>query len=75
MTPSQAFGFVFDSTVVADQEAQCKAVEDEFLKQIAFGTVDVETKLTEFNEKLYAAGLQDIIDAKQEQLDAWLANQ
>ena len=74
MTPSQAFGFVFDSTVVADQEAQCKAVEDEFLKQIAFGTVDVETKLTEFNEKLYAAGLQDIIDAKQEQLDAWLAN-
>ena len=31
--------------------------------------------VTEFNEKLYAAGLQDIIDAKQSQLDAWLANQ
>lgn len=75
MTPSKAFGFVFDSTVVADQEAQCKAVEDEFLKQIAFGTVDIEAKLAEFNEKLYAAGLQDIIDAKQSQLDAWLANQ
>ena len=75
MTPSKAFGFVFDSTVVADQGAQCKAVEDEFLKQIALGTVDIEAKLAEFNEKLYAAGLQDIIDAKQSQLDAWLSNQ
>ena len=48
----------------------------------AFGTLNgsalvtgsvsnVDTALSEFNEKLYAAGLQKVMDLKQEQLDAW----
>lgn len=75
MSKSVAYGFSFDSTVVTDQVANCTSVESEFTKAINFGTVDVESSIAEFNEKLYAAGLQDIMDAKQEQLDAWLANQ
>ena len=75
MKKSIAYGFSFDSTVVTDQVAQCTSVESEFNKSIIFGAVsDIDQSIAEFNEKLYAAGLQDIMDAKQEQLDAWLAN-
>ena len=35
----------------------------------------METAIQEYNDALYAAGLQDIIDEKQAQLDAWLASQ
>ena len=38
------------------------------------GEVDIDSTLEEFNKQLYAAGLQDIIDEKQAQLDAWLAS-
>ena len=34
---------------------------------------DVEATLDEFNQALYDAGLQNYMDAKQEQLDAFLA--
>ena len=75
MKKSIAYGFSFDSTVVTDQVAQCTSVESEFNKSIIFGAVsDIDQSIADFHEKLYAAGLQDIIDAKQEQLDAWLAN-
>ena len=75
MKKSIAYGFSFDSTVVTDQVAQCTSVESEFNKSIIFGAVsDIDQSIADFNEKLYAAGLQDIIDAKQEQLDAWFAN-
>lgn len=36
------------------------------------GVLDPETALPEMNEKMYAAGLQNIIDEKQAQLDKWL---
>lgn len=71
-----AFGFSFNSTVVTDQVANCTSVEAEYQKPLAFGAVnDLDATLAEFNEKLYAAGLQDIMDAKQEQFNDWLANQ
>lgn len=72
---SQAFGFTFDSTVVTDQLAACSSTLDEYDNDLNFGTVDVESGIQNLNDKLYANGMQDIIDAKQEQLDAWLANQ
>ena len=37
------------------------------------GSVDVDSTLEEFNKALYDAGLQTVMDAKQEQLDAWVA--
>ncbi len=74
MLKSAAYGFSFDSTVVTDQVTQCTSVYSEYQKPLAFGAVsDLQASIDEFNDKLYAAGLQDIIDAKQEQLDAWLA--
>lgn len=72
---SQAFGFTFNSTVVANEEAQLISVYEQYGKDLAFGAVDIESTLKEFNEALYAAGLQTVIDAKQSQLDEWLAAQ
>ena len=74
MMKSVAYGFGFDATVVTNQIAQCTSVESEYQKPLAYGAVsDLDASIKEFNDKLYAAGLEDIIAAKQEQLDAWLA--
>lgn len=72
---SKAFGFTFDSTPVANEEAQLNTVLEQYQKDIAFGAVDIESAIQEFNDALYAAGLQKVMDEKQSQLDAWLANQ
>ena len=74
MLRSQAFGLTFDSTEVADQIAACTAVFDQYDNDLFWGTAGPETTLPVFNEALYAAGLQDILDAKQAQLDAFLAS-
>lgn len=68
---SKAYGFVFDPTPVANQEASVQNVYDQYRMSLECGVVDPETTLAEMNEKLYAAGLQDIIDEKQAQLDQW----
>ena len=74
-TVSKAYGFSFDTSSVLNEISALTALSDQYLVTIASGSVDPETAIAEFNEKLYAAGLQDVIDAKQEQLDAWLAEQ
>lgn len=70
---SAAAGFAFDSTAVATQLAACTNVYNEYQKQLEYGFLDPETGLQEIDDKLMAAGMQDIIDAKQQQLDAWAA--
>ena len=35
---------------------------------------DMDAAIQEYNDALYNAGLQDIIDEKQSQLNAWLAS-
>jgi putative aldouronate transport system substrate-binding protein len=42
---------------------------------IGTGTLDPADAIEEFNQALYDAGLQKVIDEKQIQLDAWLAGQ
>lgn len=71
---SVAAGFAFDSTQVATQLAACTNIYNEYQKQLEYGFLDPETGLAEVDEKMMAAGLQDIIDAKQAQLDEWLAS-
>ena len=68
---SKAYGFVFDPTPVANQEASVQNVYDQYRMSLECCVVDPESTLAEMNEKLYAAGLQDIIDEKQAQLDEW----
>lgn len=43
------------------------------MKLLEAGCVDLDTAYPEFIQKLYDAGLQRVIDEKQRQFDAWLA--
>ncbi len=72
---SKAYGFTFDPTPVKTEIAACDAIDKEYTPSIGNGAVDPETEIPKFVDKLYAAGLQKIIDEKQRQLDAWLAAQ
>ena len=72
---SKALGFTYDSTGVVNEITQLTSVQDKYLKDLSFGVVDIDSTLEAFNDELYAAGLQKVMDTKQEQLDAWLAEQ
>ena len=70
---SMAFGFTYDPSNVTDQAIACTAVNSQYQKTLWFGAVDdVDAAIATYNEALYGAGLQTIIDEKQAQLDAWL---
>ena len=70
---SIAFGFAFDPTPVQNEIAAVTNVRDELLAGLGLGFVDPTTGIATFNERLFAAGLQRIMDEKQSQLDAWAA--
>jgi putative aldouronate transport system substrate-binding protein len=73
---SKAYGFTFDAAPVVNEVAQLTAVVEQYRKDLAFGAIDnIDARLREFNQALYGAGLQRVIEEKQKQLDAWLAKQ
>lgn len=72
---SRAFGYSFDSSNYAPQISAINNVLQTYRAQLGWGTVDVDSVLPQFISELEAAGLNDVIAANQEQLDAWLANQ
>ena len=70
---SKAFGFTYDPTNVTDYVIACTAVNSQYQKTLWFGAVDnVDEAVQTYNDALYGAGLQNIIDEKQTQLNAWL---
>lgn len=71
---SPAYGFTFDTTPVLDEIAALTNVSDQYAVTLGAGAVDPETGIKEFNDALYEAGLQKVIDEKQRQLDEYLAN-
>ena len=76
VAPSKYLGFAVDTSEVANTIAACKTVVDQYKPQLSSGSVeDVDATYAEFIDALYAAGMQDILDAYQAQLDAWLAAQ
>ena len=72
---SPAMGFSFDSSNYTTQYTAVRNVLTQYLPGIFCGSVDPETEIPKMVEALNAAGYQDILTAKQEQLDAWLAQQ
>ena len=52
--------------------ATLQTVYDKYNKTVGFGTMpDLDAAIKEFNDALYEAGLQKVLDEKQAQLDAW----
>ena len=70
---TKAFGFSFDTSVVADQYTACSNIMDKYYKALMSGSVDPQTTIEQANAEFEAAGLNDIITEKQKQLDAFLA--
>lgn len=72
---SPAFGFMWDSTEYSTTLTALNNALDTYVAAIETGSVGVDgldSTLEQLNEALYAAGLQDVIDEKQRQLDEWL---
>ena len=59
------------SIAVSNEIAAVQNVYDQYRMSLECGVSDPNEVLDEMNEKLYAAGLQTIIDEKQKQLDKW----
>jgi putative aldouronate transport system substrate-binding protein len=69
---SPAYGFTFDNSKVLAQISALTAVADQYRKALETGSADLSL-LDEFNAKLKAAGLADVMAEKQRQYDAWRA--
>lgn len=72
-TVSKAMGFTYDSAAVSNQLAAVENVAAKYRKGLESGALDPETELPKFIAELESAGINDIIAAKQEQLNAWAA--
>ena len=69
---SPAMGFSFDPSGVQTQYTAVSNVIKQYLPGLSCGSVDPKETLPEFRKALKDAGYDDILSAKQEQLDAWL---
>ena len=70
---SPAYGFIFDSTDVANEVTACSNVVQQYCISVEEnGEVDVDTALEKLNQALKEAGIDTIIAEKQEQYDAFL---
>ena len=72
---SPFFGFMFDASGVTTEMSAIANVYNQYVPGLICGTVDPETTMPEFLNALDAAGINTVIQAKQEQLDAWIAAQ
>lgn len=71
---SPANGFSWDNANVMNQVTACQNVVDKYASALLNGSIDPATSIPEFNKELEAAGINDIIEEKQRQIDEWLAN-
>ena len=70
---SPALGFSFDATNVADEISACAGVVDQYQNSLLLGIGDTDTLYAEFLSALERAGINEIIEDKQAQIDAWKA--
>ena len=70
---SLAMGFTFDNSNVMAEYTALTNVYNQYINQIILGFVEPEAGIAEMNQKLYSAGLQRYMDAKQAALNAWAA--
>ena len=75
---SPIIGYMFDDTDFQTESSLLSSTIQEYLPMLQNGMYDSEeatlAAIDEFNQKLDAGGINDVIAANQEQLDAWLAS-
>ena len=70
-------GYSFDATNVATQVSSVSNVVQEYVPSLVYGEIpeaELDAYLEEMNAKLDEAGINEIIEENQAQLDAWLAS-
>ncbi len=71
---SPAMGFTWDNANVLNEVTAVRNVKDKYANALECGSIDPAEALPAFLEELEAAGVNTIIEEKQKQLDAYLAN-
>ena len=72
---SKYYGFLYDYSAEQAEYTACLNIVEEYKKALWVGAVDVEETLDEMTKRLEAAGMNKLIESKQEQLDKWLSEQ
>lgn len=70
-----SFGFDFNLDPVSTQVAGFRNVLDEFGKSLFTGSVEPSEYLPQFQKKMEATGIQEVIDEMQAQIDVWKTEQ
>ena len=70
---SKYVGLSVDTSSVADQITACYNASQQYRAILNCGQADPETTLPEFLQALEEAGILDVLDCYQQQLDAWLS--
>ena len=70
---SPYFGFTFDPSAVINELTALQNVYNQYMPGLICGSLDPDTAISEYNNALKEAGIDNVIAAKQEQLDAWIA--
>lgn len=68
---SKALGFTWDNSDYVTEFTALQNAYKEYGLQVVYGFVEPETGLKQLNDALYAAGLQEYMDAKQAALNEW----
>jgi ABC-type sugar transport system, periplasmic component len=71
-TISKANGFSFDQTEVSDEYAACINVMSKYYKALLCGSLDPAATISKADKELKDSGIDDIIAAKQSQLDKFI---
>ncbi|QHT62977.1 ABC transporter substrate-binding protein [Paenibacillus lycopersici] len=66
-------GFTLDTSKIKSQISQIQAVMNEYSENLGLGVTDINTIKGELMKKMKAAGLQDVIDETQKQINAYIA--
>lgn len=72
--PSVMLGFNFDTTEVDSQLANCREIWLRYKSEVMVGVNDPAEVVPKIKKELMAAGFQDVLDAAQEQVDAFMAS-
>ncbi len=77
-TVSPLAGYMFDDTAFQTESSVISSTIQEYLPRLQNGMCESEEEtlalIDEFNERLKAAGIEDVIAANQEQVDAYLSS-
>ena len=68
---SKALGFTWDNSEYVAEYTALQNAYEEFGPQVVYGFTDPETGLKQLNDALYAAGLEEYMNAKQAALTEW----